>query len=188
MSFYQIEIPGSLEELKGLTEFRIYQSSGAQKITVFFSHFPKTDQIKENWRKVSNYIAAAYQSKLTKKEDEFEKWNLYLLFTCESVVEKELRFEIENDKFSNRKIILEEIMGNLDDKRSNSLISQHITNEDLVINTVEDSKDLQDIVSKYKSSTFIWDMIKNEEPLNYKTQSQKNILGNIVKRITDENK
>lgn len=188
MSFYQTELPKDLMELAAESGLKLFQNRNNHRISVFISHFGEIEQVGANWKKVSNYIASSYQSTLTKKEDEFEKWNIYLLFTCTAAVNKTLRFEIENDKFSSRKIILERLAGDLDEQQANLLISQHISNDDLVIDPKAQSDDLHEIVNKYQSPTFVWDMIKDEEALNYKTASQKQILENIISRINNENK
>lgn len=188
MSFYQTELPEELRHVEGLTELKLYQNREKYRISVFFSLFTNTDQVEANWRKISNSVASVYQSRLTGKGNEFEKWNIYLLFLCGAEVEKKLKFEIENDKFSTRKIILGGFTEALDFEVSNRIISQHITNEDLVINSAVQYEDLQDIAAKYRSVTFIWDMIKDVQPLNYKTESQKTILDDIIRRINDEDK
>lgn len=188
MNFYQTELPEGLDQIAGLTEIKLYQNRDEYRISVFFSLFTTAEQVEKSWRKVSGYVASAYQSGLTKAENDFEKWNIYHMFLCVGEIEKKLKFEIENDKFSARKIILGSFSGEVNDQASNRIISQHITNEDLVINPAAQSEDLQDITSKYRSATFVWDIIKDEQPLNYKTESQKTILDDILSRINDENK
>jgi hypothetical protein len=61
--------------------------------------------LRENWRAISNTVAAGYQS-LLKRDQEFERWNIYLLFICNGPVSWQLEGMIETDKFSSRKIVI----------------------------------------------------------------------------------
>jgi len=47
-------------------------------------------------------------------------------------VEKQLKYEIENNKFSSRKIIIEKV-NSITEKEINFLISEHITNDNIQI-------------------------------------------------------
>jgi len=60
--------------------------------------------LREEWKKVNNIIATYFQSNLIKS---IELWNIYLFFFLETEVEKSLKYEIEQDKFCSRKIIID---------------------------------------------------------------------------------
>ena len=61
-------------------------------------------EIIENWRSIQNMVAVYHQN-----SGGFNAWNMYLVFVCtESVVVWE-KYEIENNKFSVRKIVLDNL-------------------------------------------------------------------------------
>ncbi len=60
------------------------------------------ESLEKSWKYIATRIAALYQSQL---KDDYSAWNIYLLFNCNSKISRTLQYEIENDKFSMRKII-----------------------------------------------------------------------------------
>lgn len=94
------------------------------KIYLFFISFENEAEIKDKWTTIRNFIAFEIQSTIT---DDFSKWNFYLFFRIKKTLEKELKYQIENDTFSSRKIVV--------DFKSdiNQVIQDHIINSDLEI-------------------------------------------------------
>ncbi|WP_422350756.1 ABC-three component system middle component 1 [Flagellimonas sp.] len=86
----------------------------------FFIDFGNAEALSENWQQIANFIALHFQNKL---DDEFQRWNIYLFFRVVGPVGKELKYKIENDTFSSRKVIIESSMD------SHSAIKVHIVNE-----------------------------------------------------------
>ena len=101
------------------------------KIYVFFISFENEAEIKTLWTTIRNFIALEIQSTIT---DDFSKWNFYLFFRIKKALEKELKYKIENDTFSSRKIVV--------DFKSdmNQVIKDHIINSDLEIQKTEARK------------------------------------------------
>lgn len=88
----------------------------------FFLKFPNEDKLDKDWRKISNAIAVYFQSK---QADEFGKWNTYIFYLFDRPVKKDLKYRIENDTFSSRKILIEREMSYAD------IITEHIVNDNL---------------------------------------------------------
>lgn len=86
----------------------------------FFIDFADVVDLEKNWRQIVNFIAIHFQNKL---ENEFECWNIYLFFRVPMAVGKELKYKIENDTFSSRKVIIDNTMN------PSSAINVHIMNE-----------------------------------------------------------
>lgn len=86
----------------------------------FFIDFGDVEALWEYWQQIANFIAVRFQNKL---DDEFQRWNIYLFFRVAGPVEKELKYKIENDTFSSRKIIIDSAMD------PSSAIKVHIMNE-----------------------------------------------------------
>jgi hypothetical protein len=76
----------------------------------------------KNWQRLVNYIAFNFQSRIT---DEFSVWNLYIFFVTNQNIDSALKYKIENDTFSSRKIVVEE------NASQEEIIEQHITNRDI---------------------------------------------------------
>lgn len=103
---------------------RVLTIGSEAKIYLFFISFENEGEIKNLWTSIRNFIAFEIQSTIT---DDFSKWNFYLFFRIKETLEKELKYKIENDTFSSRKIVV--------DFKSdmNQVIKDHIINSDLEI-------------------------------------------------------
>ena len=133
---------------------------------VSFVLFSDENSLKSNWEKVVNSIAACIQGQI---DNVFIKWNLYLLLLCKTTVSKETKYEIENDKFCCRKIVVENFSKeDLSDNVKNKLISSKVTMEDIDIKII-DSKSS----TNYIGQTPLWDTIKSSQ-INLKKGKGKN--------------
>lgn len=83
--------------------FLLYRSFPEEYISCFVCWVDTAERLGSIWRSVTGVIAMEYQSGLQSK---FEAWNIYLVFVVASAVSEELKYEIENDKFSMRKMIV----------------------------------------------------------------------------------
>jgi hypothetical protein len=101
-------------------------------VTTVFIRFDSPELIQLHWEDISNAIALYYQTKI---ETDFERWNLYLFYLNEQKVEKSLKYRIENDPISSRKIVVDGFDGRLNLAKMEEIISTHITNYGLAINT-----------------------------------------------------
>ena len=115
---------------------------------VFFLKYENSDDIKTSWRKVSNFIALKCQSMVS---DEFGKWNTYLFFLIDKQMSIDLKYQIENDTFSSRKIIVDE---SADFKE---VINKHILNNDLEL-TIENSK----AQIPLEKREFLWSLLEGK--------------------------
>ncbi|WP_426370279.1 ABC-three component system middle component 1 [Pseudocolwellia sp. HL-MZ7] len=66
-------------------------------------------EIIENWRAIQNMVAVYHQH-----SGGFNAWNIYLAFVSADSVAVWEKYEIENNKFSARKIVLDGLQENLD--------------------------------------------------------------------------
>ena len=132
MKYYKEEIDQTiLSVLEGINIIKYIIENDKWKISVFLSVFEDQQALKENWVDISSTISSAFQVNLKGKENEFEKWNIYILYICKNDVEKGLKNRIENDKFSSRKIVEDNFIEVLSDDIVEKLIIKHITNTDL---------------------------------------------------------
>jgi hypothetical protein len=82
--------------------------------------------LKNSWKEMRNFIAIKFQNVLS---SEFERWNTYLLYLVKNSLSTDLKYQIENDTFSSRKIVIE---GKSDIAK---IIEEHILNSDIEINS-----------------------------------------------------
>lgn len=154
-------------------EFLFHQTQfSTSRITVCAGIFKNVSDLERLWSKISSSIAFNYQSQLN---DDFEKWNLYVIYYCRELVSKSLKYKIENDKFSSRKILEDNCENNLTEETINKIIEKHITNTDLITeklhnNTFED---------EYHSDTMIWQLISDSPLLKGDVDKQRILLQQI---------
>jgi hypothetical protein len=143
-------------------------------IPIIFIRFISVVELNKNWKEFNSYIAAEY---MTSIKDEYSKWNFYIFYLSKDLVEKPLKYEIENNKFSSRKIVIENCNA-LSEKEFNKIISEHITNDNVQIN-IADKK-----VTKFKKDKSLSSII---DKLNVKKKSEEDLL-NILDLIENNYK
>ncbi|MEM8937887.1 MAG: ABC-three component system middle component 1 [Bacteroidota bacterium] len=171
MSFSKIKPNLELQEIYG-NSLVTYSNNSDWKINVIF-FFSESETIENIWRDVSSAVSVVYQSGLTQNE-EFEKWNLYIIFVCSDSVSKDLKSKIENDKFSSRKIVEDNFKTELTEVKANEIISRHITNTDLVDVVNETQDNTKDEYLPLNPN--YWKLIPKDSLLSGKVELQKKIL------------
>lgn len=152
MEIKEIENTEQLTKLeKSFPDFKINTYKCLNKTKSVFNIFCLTTE-KQNlllaeWENIVSNVAGNFQIDF---ETEFEKWNLYIMFFVKEKCSKALKYKIENDKFSSRKIVIDNFTGIENDY--SKIIKSRIFNLDLSI-----SLDI-----KTKKNTFI------EKPLSKK--------------------
>jgi len=181
MSFSKVEICGELKDLYK-DNISLYKNDDYWKINVIIFQ-SNIKELKAKWQHVSSAVSMCYQADVG-NENEFEKWNLYIIFSCFAEVGKEVKARIENDKFSSRKIVEENQIEELSDEIANNLIIQHITNTDLVEVVNNTQENIENIyIPKNKN---IWELIPQDISILGKKEIQDNIIENL-KKISYEN-
>jgi len=159
------------------------------EISVFSFLFETEDYLNDNWNKITSSIASYYQSAFENEENEFERWNIYILFLVKNSVGIQLKYKIENDKFSSRKIVVDNINANLDIDFVTSLIAKHIINSDLDMTDFENLNDYKrDVI--YSNDSKIYQLIGNSNLKISGRGANKEELDDlyqqIIKQINDE--
>lgn len=150
-------------------------------IPVIFIHFKDLNHLKKYWREFNSFITAEY---LIKLKNDFSKWNSYVFYITDSSVQRPLKYEIENNKFSTRKIVIESISQDIDENLLKNILSEHIINDNIDYNVKN-----QDIES------FTKDIIINEALIatsfnKSNTDKEENllkVLNHLEKTLNDEN-
>jgi hypothetical protein len=85
--------------------FSLYRSQPENYISCFVCWLKDESDLLFLWKKVTSVIAYEYQAEL---ENKFDAWNIYLAFVTPSSIAKTTKYEIENDKFCMRKLVVSE--------------------------------------------------------------------------------
>lgn len=153
---------------------------GSAPVDVFFAKFSNEEELNQSWRKISNAIALHYQALLN---DEFKKWNTYFFILIEDSISKSLKYEIENDTFSHRKIVKDSIRTTLNSEVIQKFCNDHIGGQGLQLHSI--TKNLS-----YTPSSFMKDLIDGSDiDWNNKKENDikiEEIYNQLLKGINDE--
>ncbi len=160
-----------------------YRNDDDFKINVFFLQ-AKKDIINSIWKRFSNMIADNYQNSDYMSDKEFDRWNFYIIYISNDEISKELKNQIENDKFSSRKIVEDSYDKEFNDVEANRLIIKHITNTDLKEILLKTNDKIHE---EYKPiNNNVWKLIPDEMLLSRDKETQRLIVQQII-QIRDEN-
>lgn len=98
-------------------------------IPLVFVCFETMDDLNKNWKDFNGQITTDFVINL---KEEYSRWNFYVFYLSTDVVSKSLKYEIENNKFSSRKIVIEN-SNSITMKLIDQVISEHITNNNIEI-------------------------------------------------------
>ena len=159
------------------------------EISIFSFLFETEDYLNDNWDKITSSIASYYQSVFENEENEFERWNIYILFLVKNSVGIQLKYKIENDKFSSRKIVIDNIKEDLNKDLVTGLIAKHIINSDLDVSNFENSNAYRSDAI-YSNDSKIYQLIENSNLKFFGRGANKEKLDSlyqqIIKEISDE--
>ncbi|GAA3945178.1 hypothetical protein GO495_31055 [Chitinophaga oryziterrae] len=119
---------------------------GRGYVHAFSVNIDKESTLKETWQTISNFIAMHFQTRIG---DNFGKYNFYLFYIAVENISNELKYKIENNTFSSRKIII------TNGEELSSLVNFHILNNDLKIgqeNTV--------VIDSFKKNEQLWSKLQ----------------------------
>lgn len=131
-------------------EFMLLNAGDSGYISCFVCKIEDNQTLEKHWSHIASLIAVNYQAKL---DDELEIWNIYLVFILAVEVKKPLKYQIENDKFSMRKIILDSYKLPFEDEEIRVVLNKEILGNDIEIEsknaTMEDkSTEIQQQIEK----------------------------------------
>lgn len=98
------------------------------KCHIFTIEVETVKQLEDIWESLTDKIAVYFQSTL---ENEFETWNVYIVFLSTIKIPRKIKYEIENDKYSSRKIVIDELSPPIDESEIKKKISKKIFRLDI---------------------------------------------------------
>ncbi|MFM2580652.1 ABC-three component system middle component 1 [Vibrio fortis] len=145
-------------------DIKIIKTNFVSDFYVVFCRFSKEAELKSLWDKLNSVISAELSCDF---KNDFERWNLYFFYLCERKVKDSIKYQIENDKYFSRKILIDDSKLKLTSESIEHLISKNIINDDLILS---DSKKDDNI--SYTSSSIVYNLIDLEK-INDKKDSEK---------------
>lgn len=159
-------------------------------VSVFSFIFDSEYVLNQNWESITATIASYYQSKLEEEGKDFELWNIYILFIVKEKVSTQLKYKVENDKFSSRKIVQDKMLNVIDADLISQLIWGHIVNCDLDISEPISSIESTNPSLTYANNSKIYQLVKNSNlKISGRSTDKKKLDGlyqQIIKEISDE--
>ncbi|WP_312905921.1 MULTISPECIES: ABC-three component system middle component 1 [Sphingobacterium] len=138
-------------------------------IPTFFINIEDEKTLTNQWKSITEFIAVHFQSSL---RNEFSVWNIYLFFILEQEIKDDLKYIIENDTFSSRKIII------YPKQDIESIIQEHIKNDDTEIQPIIGFEE-----TPFQPNSAIWEILNR---ISYKkkiTDDIKNGLDEIIREL-----
>jgi len=106
-----LKLLNSEEDISFLTahfpavEFSLFKSDDSVGfISCFVAKFSNAHDCEATWLDITSLIALDFQEQL---ENENAAWNIYLVLFCPEKLKKHSKYQIENDRFSLRKLVLD---------------------------------------------------------------------------------
>lgn len=159
-------------------------------VSVFSFIIESEDLLNRNWESITSTIASYYQSKFEEEGKEFERWNIYIFFIIKEEVSTQLKYKIENDKFSSRKIVQDKMLETINTDSISQLILGHIVNSDLDISELTNIMEYSSISSTYSHDSKIYKLIEDSSlKISGRGTSKEELDGlyqQIIKEIKDE--
>lgn len=153
-----------------------YRNEDNFRINIFIFE-ANNNTINDNWKRFSNMVAANYQNSNYMSDKEFDRWNFYIIYLSKDEISKELKNQIENDKFSSRKIVEDSYDKEFNDAEANRLIVEHITNTDLKA-IVEETQEVN-ILEYIPKNEMLWELLLDEEKLIGDRKAQESFIKKI---------
>ena len=130
--------------------------------------------LNEVWKDMRNFIAIKFQNNLSV---EFDRWNVYIFYIASTFIDNDLKYQIENDTFSSRKIVIEGVFD------LQKIIEEHILNSDITIDSTPISE------SNFTPNPIIYNQLENLEVKSKVTDALKAAhlkIKNIIKKESHE--
>lgn len=114
-----------------LVECRV-KSETNYDVYIFSMVLKNQDELIEHWKEISGDIAIHFQGEL---EIDIEIWNIYILFLVQGNVDSDKRYLIEQNKYSSRKLVIENVESPIDKEKIDNIINDKLF--DVNVETVE---------------------------------------------------
>lgn len=176
MNFQQLFLDdlNDLKEKYLLKDLRAYEVTLGGKFIVSFVYVKDEQSLFENWKELGSALTQVYDKYLN---DDFTKWNMYIIFLVETQISKALEYQIENDTFAFRKMIKKEYREELSEENVDKLLSTYIDFTDITVSSVDP------VQQAFESDSIVYKKLSNIDKL---TEEKMEAIFTSLGRNTDE--
>lgn len=173
MSYLTEELMSEIKEEFFEISFDYREVNFGGIVPAFFIYIKDDEILSKKWKAITEFIAIHFQSSL---KDEFSLWNIYLFFVLENEGKDDLKYIIENDTFSSRKIIVAP-MQDID-----LIINNYIKCDGINAQTIIDFEE-----KPFLPNPNIWKVLNKISPKKKITEEIRLGLDQIITKINTEN-
>lgn len=149
------EILGFLKETERSEEYKdircFIKQENKFNIHIFTCICEDENILKRKWKILNNDIAWYFEAKLKK---EIERWNLYIIYFVKGEVDKNLQYEIEQDKYCSRKIVIRKFSRESNDDKLKNIINDKLFDIKIGTQDFSDSGKLDIIIEENEKYLF----------------------------------
>jgi hypothetical protein len=140
-----------------LVECRV-KTENQYNVYIFTLVLEDEEKLIANWKDICGEIAIYFQGEL---EKEIEIWNIYVLFLIGSSVNSQTRYSIEQNKYSSRKLVIENVNRPLGIEKIEGIINEKLFN--LNVNLPSSQSSVSEPISKTLETKYgnLFNVIKN---------------------------
>ncbi len=123
------ELIEKVKKLFPISFLSLGEVSFGGEILITIVKFENIDTLKSHWKQFNSFISTELFSL---KKNEFSRWNFYVFYLSSVPIDRDLKYEIENNKFSSRKIAIEKCDDSINPETIVRIIKEHITNDNII--------------------------------------------------------
>ncbi|MRG87912.1 ABC-three component system middle component 1 [Salinibacillus xinjiangensis] len=103
----------------------LVKSETNYNVYIFTMIINDQDELMEHWKEISGDIAVHFQGELV---SDIEIWNIYILFLVQGSVDNDIRYLIEQNKYSSRKLVIENVERPIGTEDIENIINEKLFN------------------------------------------------------------
>jgi hypothetical protein len=169
-------LENTVESFAGSSIFQCWEKQEkSHSVYVFSIYIENQQELSNNCKEAKRFIATYIQGLLIDKD--VERWNLYLVFLVKGNVDPKIKYVIEQDKFSSRKIVLDNINGCPDDNKSIELIEDTLFKLTIDSNPVPVTDSIEKLLRDNHSRVFYFNEDNKEKITEEVFENMLNLLG-----------
>lgn len=129
---------GFLESDFKNADFKLFASDDALcYLSCIVCCFKTGEELASKWRVVQNLVSGYYQP-----SSELALWNIYLVFFCTESLTAWEKYEIQNDKYAVRKVVLDGMNKFPDTAQTETILNNHLLGADLQLTKNSEKKEI----------------------------------------------
>jgi hypothetical protein len=94
-------------------------------VYIFTMLLKNEEELMEHWKDISGDIAIHFQGELV---TDIEIWNIYIFFLVQGSVDSGKRYLIEQNKYSSRKLVIENVKSPIDNDYIDNIVNEKLFN------------------------------------------------------------